>query len=191
MYICENKKMEIYKTTNNINGNYYIGLNTTSNPKYLGSGVEIQAQIRKYGKQNFSKEILCLITSSFTDENILRKIEHLYISNHIQNEKCINRCFGYTKGKIEPETITVKKNKIEYIEVEKIVEVEKYKSRYEKMKLEVLILSQIFKVYKSDGITHFDGYGAKRTNALTGVYLQTTVRKKPVKLGRGLASLLK
>ena len=56
--------MEIYKTTNNITKEYYIGLNTTSNPKYLGSGVEIKKQIKKYGKENFTKEILCVNTIS-------------------------------------------------------------------------------------------------------------------------------
>ena len=37
--------MEIYKTTNKITGDFYIGLNTTSNPEYLGSGVEIKKQV--------------------------------------------------------------------------------------------------------------------------------------------------
>lgn len=109
--------MEIYKTTNKITGEYYIGLNSTSNPKYLGSGVELKKQVEKYGKENFIKEILCLVTSNSTDENILRKIEHAYIYNHIQNKKCLNKSIGYTKGKKEVE--------IKYIEVEKVVEVEK------------------------------------------------------------------
>jgi len=109
--------MEIYKTTNKITGEYYIGLNSTSNPNYLGSGVELKKQVEKYGKENFIKEILCLVTSNSTDKNILRKIEHAYIYNHIKNKKCLNKSIGYTKGKKEVE--------IKYIEVEKIVEVEK------------------------------------------------------------------
>ena len=47
--------MEIYKTTNKVTGEYYIGLNTTSNSNYLGSGVEIKKQIKKYSKENFIK----------------------------------------------------------------------------------------------------------------------------------------
>ena len=105
--------MEIYKTTNKITGEYYIGLNSTSNSNYLGSGVEITRQIREYGKENFTKEILCLITSNSTDKNILKKIEHLYISNHINNRKCLNKSIGYKKGK---ETLPEK-----HIIVEKIV----------------------------------------------------------------------
>ena len=41
--------------------------------------------------ENFIKEILCLVTSTSTDKNILRKIEHAYLYNHIQNKKCINK----------------------------------------------------------------------------------------------------
>ena len=91
--------MEIYKTTNKKTGEYYIGLNTTSNPNYLGSGVELKKQIEKYGKKNFIKEILCLVTSNSTDENILRKIEHAYILNHIDNKNCLNKSIGYNKAK--------------------------------------------------------------------------------------------
>ena len=123
--------MEIYKTTNQITGEYYIGLNTTSKPNYLGSGVQIKKQIKKYGKENFIKEILCLVTSTSTDENILRKIEHAYICNHIQNKKCLNISIGYTKGEKE-----VKK-----IYIEKIIEVDTYKEKYEKMKEEIMELS--------------------------------------------------
>jgi len=50
--------MEIYKTTNKINGKIYIGKDTTSNPQYLGSGKLIKRAILKYGVENFTKEIL-------------------------------------------------------------------------------------------------------------------------------------
>lgn len=116
-YICH---MEIYKITNKITGEYYIGLNSTSDPKYLGSGTNIRQQVDKYGKENFIKEILCLITSSSTDKDTLRQIEHLYISNHINNKKCINIAIGYTKGASEK---IVYKDKIIY--KEKIVYKEK------------------------------------------------------------------
>lgn len=91
--------MEIYKTTNKITGEYYIGLNSTSNPNYLGSGVDLKTQINEYGKENFIKEILCIITSNSTDENILKKIENLYIDNHIQDKNCLNKSHGYTNSK--------------------------------------------------------------------------------------------
>lgn len=50
----------IYRITNNINGKTYIGQHkyTDINDRYMGSGVLILAAIRKYGRNNFTKEIL-------------------------------------------------------------------------------------------------------------------------------------
>jgi group I intron endonuclease len=50
--------MIIYMTTNNINGKKYIGKDVKNNPKYLGSGFDLQKAIKKYGKENFTKIIL-------------------------------------------------------------------------------------------------------------------------------------
>jgi hypothetical protein len=50
----------IYKTTNTINGRYYIGAHSTKNKndEYLGSGVALNRAIKKYGKEKFTREIL-------------------------------------------------------------------------------------------------------------------------------------
>jgi hypothetical protein len=50
--------MIIYKTTNLINGKYYVGKDQKNNPEYLGSGMLLTKAIKKYGKENFKKEIL-------------------------------------------------------------------------------------------------------------------------------------
>ena len=53
--------MYIYKITNNINGKSYIGLKTKTveeSEDYYGSGKLINQAIEKYGKKNFTKEIL-------------------------------------------------------------------------------------------------------------------------------------
>ena len=50
----------IYRTTNLINGKFYIGKHVTKriDDGYLGSGVALKAAIKKYGRENFKREIL-------------------------------------------------------------------------------------------------------------------------------------
>lgn len=50
--------MVIYKTTNLLNGKFYIGKDEKNNPEYLGSGKILKLAINKNGKENFNKEIL-------------------------------------------------------------------------------------------------------------------------------------
>lgn len=50
--------MIIYKTTNLINGKFYIGKDEKNNPDYYGSGLILNRAIKKNGKENFVKEIL-------------------------------------------------------------------------------------------------------------------------------------
>ena len=74
--------MYIYKITNNINGNSYVGLKTSTveeSLEYYGSGKLIQQAIQKYGKENFTKEIL---ERDITDFNYLCDLEKYYISLH-------------------------------------------------------------------------------------------------------------
>lgn len=48
----------IYLTTNKINGRKYIGVDTKNNKYYFGSGTAIKLAIKKYGTENFTKEII-------------------------------------------------------------------------------------------------------------------------------------
>lgn len=50
--------MIIYKTTNLINGKFYIGKDKHNDPKYFGSGKILKQAIKKYGISNFVKEII-------------------------------------------------------------------------------------------------------------------------------------
>lgn len=50
--------MIIYKITNLINNKIYVGKDIRNNPNYFGSGIAIRNAIKKYGKENFKKEIL-------------------------------------------------------------------------------------------------------------------------------------
>src|ERR1035437_9481888 len=75
----------VYKTTNLINGKTYIGIHQTNNldDGYLGSGLAIKRAIKKYGKDNFKREILeyCL---SF--DELLEK-EKVYVNEEWINEE--------------------------------------------------------------------------------------------------------
>ena len=51
--------MIVYKTTNLINNKIYVGQDSKNNPNYFGSGKYIWSAIKKHGKENFIKEILC------------------------------------------------------------------------------------------------------------------------------------
>jgi group I intron endonuclease len=51
-----------YITTNKLNGKQYVGMHSTgkrNNDSYLGSGRFLKRAIKKYGKENFKREILC------------------------------------------------------------------------------------------------------------------------------------
>ena len=50
--------MIIYQTTNLINGKKYIGRDAWNRPSYLGGGKALRNAIKKYGRENFQKEIL-------------------------------------------------------------------------------------------------------------------------------------
>ena len=65
----------IYKTTNLINGKFYIGKHQTKdlNDGYLGSGKLIRRAVKKYGLENFHKEILFECNSE-VHMNVLEKI---------------------------------------------------------------------------------------------------------------------
>lgn len=55
------KKFYVYKTTNTINGNTYIGFHGSEdieNDPYMGSGVFLKQAFQKYGKEVFEREIL-------------------------------------------------------------------------------------------------------------------------------------
>lgn len=55
----------VYKTVNLINGKYYIGVHKTDNKfdAYLGSGVALNAAIKKYGRDNFKRDIIAELDS--------------------------------------------------------------------------------------------------------------------------------
>lgn len=75
----------IYKTTNKINGKYYIGMHKTKNidDGYLGSGTYFNKALKKYGEDNFEREILEYCNSVKEMQNA----EARYITEDVVNDK--------------------------------------------------------------------------------------------------------
>tara|TARA_R110000824_G_scaffold159803_4_gene334289 strand:+ start:2047 stop:2835 length:789 start_codon:yes stop_codon:yes gene_type:complete len=53
-------RFTVYKTTNMVNGRFYVGAHRTENPhdNYLGSGSALTGAIKKYGRTSFVKAVL-------------------------------------------------------------------------------------------------------------------------------------
>lgn len=87
----------IYKTTNLINGKFYIGKHQTENPNdsYLGSGKALEAAIKKYGRKNFKKEILFDFA---TQEEMDRKEKELITEEFISSNSNYNMGVGGEGG---------------------------------------------------------------------------------------------
>jgi hypothetical protein len=123
-------KHTVYKTTNNINGKYYIGAHSTKiiNDDYFGSGIALKKAIDKYGIENFSKEILFI----FETKEEMFKMEREIVSEEVANDKMSynlkiggyggwpnnagenNPNFGkelWKKGKTEEEIIEINKKR--------------------------------------------------------------------------------
>lgn len=79
----------IYITTNLINGKKYIGKHYGyPDDSYLGSGKLLQRAIRKYGKENFSKEILDF--SKTEEENCEKEKYYIALFDACHNDMFYN-----------------------------------------------------------------------------------------------------
>lgn len=81
----------VYRTTNTINGKYYIGVHNTKNLEdgYLGSGVTLQKALKKYGPENFKREILSFHENS---EAAYKRESELVTLKECRDHNCYN-CF--------------------------------------------------------------------------------------------------
>lgn len=93
--------MIIYKTTNLCNQKIYIGQDSKNNPKYLGSGLLLNHAIKKYGRENFIKEILEICET----KDHLNKREIFWIKEYDSTNELIgyNISDGGTGGKLTKE----------------------------------------------------------------------------------------
>lgn len=78
----------VYKTTNLLNGKFYIGKHSTTNVEddYLGSGKSLISAVSKYGRHNFKKEILFFAN----DEKSAYESEYIILSEYIDSVNCYN-----------------------------------------------------------------------------------------------------
>lgn len=87
----------IYLTTNLINGKKYIGQHKgLPDDDYLGSGSTFLKALKKYGKENFSKEILCFCQTREEADKKEREIIQFY--NAVEDKTFYNNSEGGTGG---------------------------------------------------------------------------------------------
>jgi hypothetical protein len=107
----------IYKTTNLIKGEFYIGMHSTNNlnDDYLGSGKRLKRSINKYGKENFKLEVL----EYYSDRSSLALRENELVNDSLLlDPKCINLRVGGTGGfSHEQQIINSKKGNKRFIEL--------------------------------------------------------------------------
>lgn len=91
------KHFIIYKTTNLLNGRYYIGMHEAAcvDDGYLGSGRRIKAEIKKYGRENFKREI---IKELGTRQEMIEAEAMLVTEDLRQDPLCLNLKNGGSGG---------------------------------------------------------------------------------------------
>jgi hypothetical protein len=91
----ENKKLYhyCYKTTCVLNDNFYIGVHSTRDLEdgYLGSGNGIKESVKKFGKDNHTKEILKFFN---TKNEAFEYEEELVDFEMLSRPLCLNRALG-------------------------------------------------------------------------------------------------
>lgn len=86
----------VYKTCNVITEEYYIGVHKTKNPNdsYFGSGLRIKRSVAKYGKENFTKQVLFM----FDDKQAAFSKEVELVDKHKTDILCLNLAAGSQGG---------------------------------------------------------------------------------------------
>ena len=94
----------VYLTTNLVNQKFYVGVHSTYNldDGYLGSGNNIRNAIKKYGKENFKRDILHLCLT----KNDAYELERQIVDNFLLNKE---NCYNIIKGGNSNRTINTKR----------------------------------------------------------------------------------
>lgn len=102
-----------YTTTNRLNGRVYIGKRTTDriDDGYLGSGVLLNLAIRKYGRENFSREIIEFYDDS--ESAFLAEVEHINTARNA-GATMYNIATGGTGTKLGPNRAKARIGKLNF-----------------------------------------------------------------------------
>jgi hypothetical protein len=100
----------VYKITNLINSKIYIGVHKTSNldDGYMGSGKSLKQAIKKYGLQNFKKEIINFCSS---ETEMFEQEKQLVNENFVKLSTTYNNKIGGSGGFISNITSVANKAK--------------------------------------------------------------------------------
>ena len=93
----------IYKTTNLINGKFYIGKHSCDHlkPYYLGSGNAIRDAIKKYGRKNFIRETLFIFDN---EDDCIQKEMDVVTEELTQDPLCYNISTGGYAGRTQADS---------------------------------------------------------------------------------------
>ena len=138
-----------YKITNNINGCFYYGIHSTNDldDGYMGSGKRLKKAYKKYGVENFTKEIL----KYFDTLKELNDYEAEIVNEEMINNPC---CYNMSLGGyyMSNESLYKLKNKIKIIEHQKGEKNSQYgKCWITKDKISIIIKKDEFQKYEELG----------------------------------------
>lgn len=107
----------VYKTTNKINGKYYIGVHSTNDldDGYLGSGNRIKAAVKKYGANNFARTIIKMWD---TAEEAFAHERQIITEDVLNDNNCYNLRAGGHGGVCERTRIKVSEGRRRHFNTE-------------------------------------------------------------------------
>lgn len=152
-----------YKITNKLNNYFYFGVHSTENlnDNYMGSGKKLKSMYKKYGVENFEKQIFKFFD---TEEEMFAYEREIVTTELVKNKKCYNLTEGgegYRLGHFVSEEIRDKMSL-------------KSKGHKSKNKGRVFYhLGTINKMIYQDEIEKYESLGWKR-----GIYISDESRKK-------------
>jgi group I intron endonuclease len=174
----------VYKTTNLITGKFYIGKDKYNNPNYLGSGIKLKDAIKRYGLNNFKKEILEYCKSY----NDLNERERFWIEYY----QSTNPILGYniSTGGDGGDTFTNHPNKEQYRNKLRVASSIVNKKLKEKRKADAINLwqNESYRLKVMDGINKRykdPEYIQRLKQSIKSAHNKPEVRKKKSEVQKG------